>query len=156
MKEVGKTMGLLMGVSLSFLLSLIGTLSSGTFSFPSFLTSFLISLVISSIITRIIPLNQITTGFSQKLKLQRGSVKCRLFETLISDLLMSPLMTFIMVFIAYKQATSHGARIPFVPMLLRSEIISFIAAYVFLFFLTPLFLKYALKKAGIDPHEMHQ
>ena len=145
-----------MGVSLSFLLSLVGTLSSGAFTIPSFLISFLISLLISSILTKIIPLQQITSELSKKLNLQKGTLGCRLFETLISDLLMSPMMTFIMVYLAYKQATSHGARIPFGPMLLRSEIISFIAAYVFLFFLTPLFLRYALKKAGIDPHQQQR
>ena len=98
-------------------------------------------------------MNRITTDLIRKLKFQKGSLKCRLFETLISDLLMSPLMTLIMVCFAYRQAVSHGAEIPFGPMLLKAEILSFVVAYVALFFLTPLFLKYSLKKAGISQPE---
>jgi hypothetical protein len=151
MKQVEKTMGLLMGLSLSFILSLTGTLNSGAFTLPSFSGSFLISVMISMAVTKIIPMQKISSSFSDRLKLKKGSLSCRLFETLISDLLMSPLMTLIMVFIAYRQATAHGARIPFGPMLIRSEIISFLVAYAALFFLTPVFLKYSLKKAGIIP-----
>lgn len=141
-------MGLLMGLSLSFILSLTGTLSSGTFTFPSFLSSFLISVVISMIITKIIPMQKISSALIEKLKLKKGSLACRLFETLVSDLLMSPLMTFIMVFLAYRQAAAHGAKTPFTEMLMKSVLLSFIVAYVAIFFLTPVFLKIALKKSG--------
>jgi len=77
-----------------------------------------------------------------------GELKTRLFEALINDLMMSPLMTLIMVSIAHRLAVSHGARIPFMGMLVRSEIISFIAAYFLIFFLTPVFVKIAMKGAG--------
>ncbi len=150
MKEIEKTMGLLMGVSLSFILTLTGLLSSGTFTISAFLSNFLISLLISTLVTKVIPLRKITSSFTDKLHLKQGTFSYRIFDTLISDLLMSPLMTFIMVFLAYKQATAHGAKIPFGPMLMKAEFISFIIAYVALFFLTPFFLKIAMKKVGID------
>ena len=59
--------------------------------------------------------------------------------------------TVIMVVIAYKQATAHGAQIPFVPMLLKSLIISLIVGYVLIFILMPFFLKLLMGKAGITP-----
>ena len=149
MNQIENRMGLLMGLSVSFLLSLVGTLSSGAFTIPSFLISFLISFCISTIITKIIPIRKVTSSLTEKLKQKPGILKYRLVETLISDLLMSPLMTFVMVCIAFRQATAHGARISFWPMLLRSEIISFIAAYLALWFLTPLLLKMVLKNTGI-------
>lgn len=155
MKKVENTMGLLMGLSLSFILSLVGMLSSGSFTVPGFLLSFLVSLLISTIITRIIPLRKISLACTGKLKLQPDSLSYRLVDALVSDLLMSPLMTLIMVYMAYRQATAHGARIPFGPMLLRSEIISFFAAYIAIFLLSPLLLKIALKKAGINPQQVH-
>ena len=151
MKKVEQMMGLLMGVSLSFILTLTGTVGSGAFTVQSFLSGFLISFIISMVITKIIPIQKISSSLSTKLNLKKGGLASRLFETLVSDLLMSPLMTFIMVFMAYKQATAHGARIALGLMLIRSEIISFVIAYIAIFFLTPVFLKYALKKAGKKP-----
>lgn len=148
MKKAEKKTGLLMGLSMSFTLSLIGLLSSGQFTFRSFLISFLISFCISTLITTLVPMRRITLSLSKKLGLKERTLTGRLFETLISDLLMSPLMTFVMVFIAWKQATAHGARIPLGPMLLKSEIISFLAAYILIFVLTPVFMKIAFKGKG--------
>ena len=150
-KQIENTMGLLMGTSLSFLLSLTGTLSSGAFTLPSFLVSFLISLGISLIVTKVIPMQKISSSLTEKLELQKGSLPCRLLEALVSDLLMSPLMTFIMVYIAHRQANAHGAGIPFGPMLLKSETLSFLVAFAAIFLLTPVFLKIALKRAGGGP-----
>ena len=155
MKDIEKTMGLLMGVSLSFILTLTGLLSSGTFTILAFLSNFLISLLISTLVTKAIPLKKISSFLAECLHLRQGSLSYRLFDALISDLLMSPLMTFIMVSMAHKQATAHGAKIPFGPMLMKAELISFIVAYVALFFLSPFFLRIAMKKAGIDPQQAH-
>ena len=151
MEKVEKTMGLLMGVSLSLLLTLTGTLSSGSFALLSFLSGFLVSFAVSTLLTRILPVQKIASSLSKRLKLRKGTVPCRLLETLVSDLLMSPVMTLIMVWLAWRQATAHGARIPFGPMLLKSEILSFLVAFAAIFLLTPLFLKFALQRAGADP-----
>jgi len=148
MKAVGRKMGIMMGLSMSFLLSLIGTISSGRFTLSVFLVSFVISLLISFAITSIVPIRQITDSLTKKRNMKPGELKTRLFEALINDLMMSPLMTLIMVSIAHRQAVSHGASIPFMGMLVRSEIISFVAAYFLIFFLTPVFVKIAMKGAG--------
>ena len=67
----------------------------------------------------------------------------------ITNIFYSPIMTFIMVFIAYKQAVSHGAKIPFGPMLLKSEVISFIASFILIFFITPVYQKIVFERNGI-------
>ncbi len=148
MKRAEIKMGLMMSLSMSFLLSLIGMLSSGQFTVPGFLKSFLISFCISTLITTLVPMRKISMDLARKLGIPQNTLKGRLFDTLVSDLLLTPLMTFVMVYLAYRQAVSHGARIPFGPMLLRSEIISFLAAYALIFFLTPVFLKIIFRGSG--------
>ena len=44
-----------------------------------------------------------------------------------------------MVFLAYRQVVSHGASIPFLPMLLRSEMISLFVSYILSFLITPVY-----------------
>ena len=150
-KKIEKTMGLLMGVSLSFLLTLTGTLSSGSFTLPAFLSGFLVSFAVSTLLTRVLPVQKISSSLAERLKLRKGTVPRRLLEALVSDLLLSPFMTLVMVWLAWRQAAAHGARIPFGPMLLKSEILSFLVAFAAIFLLTPLFLKFALQRAGADP-----
>lgn len=150
MKKIEIEMSLLMGASVGLVLTLVGLLSAGQFTFPRFIMSFLISFVISQIISRIIPIRKITDDVCNKFQLPLGSIKQRLMETFISDLFFSPIMTFIMVYLAYRQATAPGINIPFGPMLLKSEVISFIAAYILIFFLMPVFKKLVFKRNGID------
>lgn len=149
-------MSLYMGLSLSFCLSLTGLLSSlgkTEYTVPRFLVSllinFAISFVISMVIGLLVPMKKVNDSLGRKLGLQPGKLGTRLFESLISDLIYTPVITLTMVFIAYKQATSHGAKMPFLPMFLGSLALCFTVGYVLIFFLTPLFMKTALKKAGI-------
>ena len=149
-------MGLYMGITLSFCLSLTGLLSSlgkTEYTVPRFLVSllinFAISFVISMVIGLLVPMKNVNDALGRKLGLKPGRLGTRLFETLISDLIYTPVITLTMVFIAYKQATSHGAKMPFLPMFLGSLALCFAVAYVLIFFLTPVFMKKALKKAGV-------
>ena len=140
-RKMGRMMGILMGGTISFVNSLIGTLSSGRFTFGLFLNSFLISFVISQILGLIVPIKKISDFLIQKMNCQPGTWKARIIDALVTDLVYSPLMTFIMVYMAYSQATAHGAKIPFGPMLLRSECISFVVAFFLGLFLSPVYLK---------------
>ncbi len=139
-------MSLLMGLSMSFILTIVGLLTAGQFTVPGFLKSFLISFVVSMIIGLIIPMRKVSNKVLKKLDARPGTLKARILEALVSDVLYSPLMTLVMVYLAYREATSHGARIPFGPMLLKSEIISFIVAFILSFILTPVFMKTVMKK----------
>lgn len=147
MKKVEMYMSLFMGVTLSFCLSLIGNLSSGHFTVPGFLLSFLASTVISLIIGFIVPLRKITLGATKNL--QPGSIMAKLTETALSDLIYTPVITLSMVFMAWKSATSHGAKMPFLPMFVKSLVISLFAAFAIIFIVTPLFMKLSMKLAGV-------
>ena len=149
MKKMGIQMSLLMGVTLSFFLSLTGLISAKQFSIPALLINFAISFVISMIIGLLIPMKKVGDAAVAKAGFEPRSMKARLLETLISDSIYTPIITFCMVFMAYKQATSHGAKIPFPPMLIKSEIISLIVGFVLIFIFQPMFLKLVMKKNGV-------
>lgn len=148
MKKISMEMSILMGVTLSFFLSLTGNLTSGHFTVAGFLVSFVISLIISLIIGFLVPMKKVTDYLDGKLGLKPGKLSTRLFETLISDLIYTPVITFAMVTMAYKQATSQGAPLKYLPMLGRSELISMIVGYVLIFIFMPLFMKWVLKRNG--------
>ena len=146
MKKTGQKISLLMGLSMSCVLTLVGLLSAGKFSVQGFLSGFAVSFIVSMIIGLIIPMKKVSDAVTGRFNRLPGTLKARLLEALVSDVLYSPLMTFIMVYIAWRQATAHGARIPLVPMLLKSEIISFIAAFILSFVLTPVFMNMLMRK----------
>lgn len=146
MKKTGQKISLLMGLSMSCVLTLVGLLSAGKFSVQGFLSGFAVSFIVSMIIGLIIPMKKVSDAVTGRFNRLPGTLKARLLEALVSDVLYSPLMTFIMVYIAWRQATAHGARIPLGPMLLKSEIISFIAAFILSFVLTPVFMKMLMRK----------
>ncbi len=146
MNKVKTKMGLMMSVTMSFCLSLTGMLSSGKFTLPGFVRNFLISFLISTVITTFFPIRELVLKCTDKLNLKPGTLKFRLIGTLISDLLLSPIMTFVMVYLAFREAVMHGASIPFGPMLLKAEIISFVAAYILLYIITPIYMKIAFKE----------
>lgn len=153
MKKVGMTVSVFMGVALSFCLSLVGNLlgsrQSGAFSVPGWIISFVISTVISLIIGFLVPMKRISDSIHSKNGGPR-SVKARLIDTLVSDLIYTPIITLAMVFMAYRNAVSGGAQIPFLPMFLSSLVVSLIVAYILIFILMPIFLKLSLKLNGIQ------
>ena len=156
MKKVGRIMSLLMGLTLSFCLSLtglLGSLSKTEYTVPRFFVSllinFAISFAISMVIGFLVPIKKVDESLDKKLGLRPGKLGTRLFNSLISDLIYTPVITLTMVFIAYKQATSHGAKMPFLPMFLSSLALCFAVAYILIFLLTPVFMKISMKKAGI-------
>ena len=154
MKKVGSQMSLLMGVTLSFFLSLTGNLmgakQSGGFSVPGFLISFVVSTIISLIIGFFVPMKKVNDSVCGSLNLKPGQIGTRLMESLISDIIYTPVMTLIMVFLAYKQATSHGAQIPFLPMFLPSLVVCLIVGYILIFIFMPIYMKVVMKKNGLN------
>lgn len=139
-------MNLLMSFTLSLVLSLVGTLNSGHFTVPGFLVSFLISMVISLVVGVVIPMRPLTGKVNKKLGLAPGSMKERAIDSLVSDLVYTPIMSIAMISMAHEQAVKNGADIPFVPMLLRSLCISLAVGYVLIFVFMPIYLKLLVKK----------
>ena len=141
-------MSILMGVTLSFCLSLLGNLMAETgFKPVAFIVSFIVSTIISLVIGFAVPMRKISQGVTRNMK--PGSIGARCAEALISDLIYTPVITLAMIIMAWKQATSHGADIPFVPMFVKSLLISLAAAFVIILIVSPIFMKIAFKSAGI-------
>ena len=132
-------MSLLMSVTMSFVLSLIGNLSSGRFTFPGFIRSFLISLVIGLALGFFVPIRKISASLLKMTGTAPETLKGRCLSSLVSALVYTPLMTFAMVYMAYRQATAHGAALDLGKMLWRSECISILASFVLSFVITPIY-----------------
>ncbi len=141
MRKVGMKMSISMGLILSFCLSLVGNLTSGHFTVPGFLVSFAASTVISLIIGFVIPTKKVGDSVCDKLNLKPGLGR-RCMETLVSDLIYTPIITLCMIILARKMGESHGAQFPpFIVMFLSSLATSLLVAYVIIFFLMPFLIK---------------
>ena len=137
-KKIGIWMSILMGVTMSFGLSLTGNLFSGQFTMQGFLLSFLVSTLISLVIGFLVPMKKVGDAAVRKAGIRPRSLGANLLTALISDLIYTPVITLVMVIMAYVNATSHGAQIPFLPMFLRSLLISLLVGYVLIFIFMPL------------------
>lgn len=155
MKTIGRQISILMGITLSFCLSLVGTLTSGHFTVPGWLLSFVASTVISLIIGFFVPMKRVLDGVDKKAGLQPGTLGARCMESLISDLIYTPVITLAMVGLAFaglsraKAMNPQMVLPPFVPMFLKSLVITMIVGYVLIFLLMPVFMKLVMKKHGI-------
>ena len=145
MKRIGRQMGLLMGASIGLVNSLVGNLSSGRFTVSGFLISFLISFAISQILGRFVPVRKISESLLKKANARPGTGKGRVIEALVTTLVYSPVMTFVMILIAYLRARSHGVQLPFGMMLLRSECISIVSSFILSYLLSPIYMNFLIK-----------
>ncbi len=155
MKKVGITMNILMGVSLSFCLSLLGNLTSADGFKPiAFIASFIVSTIISLLIGFLIPMRKIESGAVKAMNLNERSLPASIISSLISDIIYTPVITLAMIALARKMAmkmsNGHAQLPPFGAMFGKSLIISFIVAFFIIFILTPVYLKFSMKRAGID------
>ena len=152
-KKIYRDMSLLMGFTMSFFLSIVGTATSGHFTVPGWIMSFVVSLLISLIIGFVIPVGKVAGDVSKSFNLIRGTMKARLVESLVSNLIYTPIITFLMVTLAYSVAMkqSNGmAGLEFGPMFLHSLAITFVVGYILVFFLQPFFIKRLMKKYGVE------
>ena len=147
-REFGKKMNILMSGTMSVVLSLFGTLTSGQFTWMGFLSSVVISFIVAFLIGLLIPSKKITADFDQKHGIDPNSTKGRLVNTLISDLIYTPILTLVMVFVAWR---GTGGAAPFLPMFFSSLIKMLIVAYILIWFVEPVLVKIAMKGTDI-PH----
>lgn len=153
MKTISRKMNIYMGVAMSLSLSLVGSLSSGHFTLKGYIISFIISTVISIMIGFVVPIAEISARACRSRDIERHSLKGRLLESLISDVVYTPLLTLLMVVfnIAMVVKNSGGkAQIPFLPKFLHSLWICLLVGYVLIFILQPILLKFVFKQEGID------
>ncbi|MBO4394855.1 MAG: hypothetical protein J5819_00730 [Eubacterium sp.] len=155
MKKVSRSMSMCMGVTLSLILSLtgnlIGMVQSGQFNTLGFLLGFVGSTVVSLIIGLVIPMGRIHQSIVKK---HGNDIIGRYIESLISDLIYTPILTFLMVLMSYFMMKSHVApenQPPFLGMFLPSLGICFVVGYILIFILMPVYMRLLMKKYGISP-----
>ncbi len=155
MKRVGRSMSICMAITLSFFLALTGNLvgmvQSGRFDTIGFVIGFGLSVVVSLIIGFVVPMGKIH-GFIER-KFGRGDILGRYIESLISDLIYTPIMTFLMVVLAYFMAKSHGGSPPFLGMFLPSLGICFVIGFILIFIFMPFYMKMLMKKYGVKENQ---
>ncbi|MCR4690237.1 MAG: hypothetical protein K5739_02700 [Lachnospiraceae bacterium] len=157
MKRIGKAVGIRMGIAMSIVLSFLGLLSSGRMFQPGWMImlicNIIISTLISLLISALVPMGKVNASLARKWNLQPGLFKTRCVESLVSDLIYTPVITLAMVLLGVGMAKKNAPEMPFVPVFLssfaKSFVICFAAGFVLIFFLMPLFLKQLMKKEGM-------
>ena len=112
--------------------------------------SLFLLLGVALIIGFIVPIGKLGKGASGRLGLEEHSLGARCIESLVADLIFTPVMTVAMVSFAYMMAKKHDEAMPYVPALLRSLAIGLVLGFMLAFVLTPVYLKIAMKGAGPD------
>ncbi|SDB68978.1 hypothetical protein [Butyrivibrio sp. INlla16] len=102
------------------------------------------------IIGFVIPIGKVTGGLCAKWGLERGKIGTRVVESLISDVIYTPVITFAMVAFAYNMAIRQSEGMaqmpPFVIMFLKSLFICFVVGFFLIFIIQPILLKQLIKK----------
>ena len=148
-RMIGIGMSIRLGIVMSFFMSLTGTLVSGHFTIRGFLISFIVSTVISLLIGFLIPIGQVSESVCKAARLKHGTLPCRLLETFIADLIYTPIMTFLMVYMAHQMVmkqTNGMAQLNLFGMYFRSLGICFLVGYVLIFIVQPVFYRQLVKK----------
>ena len=154
-KKVGRSISICMAITLSLFLSLTGNLvgmvQSGRFDPIGFIVGFAVSTAISMVIGFVVPMGRIHQWVVEK---NGPGLIARYIESLISDFIYTPLMTTIMVTMAFFMAKSHGQNPPFLGMYLPSLGISMVVGFLLIFFFQPFYMRMLMNKYGILPGDM--
>ena len=145
MKTAGRLISMMMGLILSFFQSLAGQLRSGQFTFQGWIVSLALSIAASWLIGYIVPMGKVSKSICRKLKCPEGSLKARIAESAVSDLIFSPFITLANVLLAWRNIPPQ-ARPPFLPMFLPSLGISLLIGFVLVFIFQPICKKFVLSR----------
>ncbi|MCR5277851.1 MAG: hypothetical protein K6E19_00240 [Lachnospiraceae bacterium] len=152
MRKVGIRMSILMGITLSLFLSVTNVVMSGHFSWSILLIDIAVAMVVSISLGLVIPMGKLNMSLDKSMGFKPGTIKARLVETFVSDLIYTPIVTVIMIIFNYILITSHvpeGVVIPMAPMMAKGFAVSFVVGYVLIFIFQPLFQKLVFKKYGV-------
>ncbi len=161
MKKVSRRMNIYMSLAMSICLSIVGVLNGNITKIiagfvpasqlvVSILTSFLISLLISLVIGFLVPIHKVCGAASKNMKPGIGK---RCVESLISDLIYTPVMTLAMTLFAYirvMRSSGGTAELHYLPMFLASLVVCMVFGFVLIYIFTPAFLKKAMKAEGVE------
>ena len=144
-RTAGRLISMIMGFILSFFQSLAGQLRSGHFTFQGWIISLALSIAISWLIGYFVPMGKISQKVCKKLKCPEGSLKARIAESAVSDLIFSPFITLANVFLAWRSIPPQS-RPPFLPMVLSSLGISLLIGLILVFIFQPICKKLVLSR----------
>lgn len=154
-KKIGFKVSLIMAILMSFALSLVGNLTAQRPpEMPlapiviGFLASFAISFVISFAIGLLVPMPKVNEALCRTFKLQPRTPKANLVQSVVTNLIYTPLLTTMLVVFAYFVQIPDGHKPSFLPMYLHSMVICLVVAQVLIFVCVPLILKLVLPKGG--------
>ena len=142
-RTAGRLISMMMGFILSFFQSLAGQLRSGHFSFSGWMISLALSIGISWLIGYIVPMGKVSRNICRKLKCPEGSLKARIAESAVSDLIFSPFITLANIFLARRNIPAN-AKPPFFSMYISSLLISLAIGFVLVFIFQPICKKFVL------------
>ncbi|MBR5115471.1 MAG: hypothetical protein IK096_00260, partial [Lachnospiraceae bacterium] len=104
----------------------------------------------SLIIGFLVPIGKVCAAASKNIK--PGPAKLAL-ESLISDLIYTPVITLAMTIFAYNsvmRASGGKAELSYVPMFLSSLVICMIVGFILIYIFNPIFLRKAMKSCGVE------
>ena len=153
MRKTGLKIAFCMALLMSFGLSLTGNLlAERPPEMPmapiiiGFLACFLISFVVSFGIGIFVPIPKVNAALARKFHLQPGAPKTHFIESVVSNLIYTPLITTVMVLFVYFAMMPEGHKPPFLPMFIHSQIVCFIVAQVLILIFVPIIVKRLLPK----------
>lgn len=157
MKKIGFLMSLYMGLTLSVFLTFTGV---GVGMLPNVIAGrlpkqalivnmiggFFVSFAISMLIGLIVPMHKVTGALTKNMRPGVGKL---LLESLLSDIIYTPLISACMVALAYFRIDAPpGEKPSYIHMLIPSLAACFIVAYILILVFQPMFLKKLMKKYG--------
>ncbi|MCR4686746.1 MAG: NAD(P)H-dependent oxidoreductase [Lachnospiraceae bacterium] len=95
-RKIGKRMSLLMNTFNTIVFSTIGTLASGHFTWKGWLLGAIIGWITGHLITSFIPPNEVQDKFIKKRKIDPNSVKGRILASVITSIIIFPIMSLVM------------------------------------------------------------
>ncbi len=147
-----------MAVTMSFSLSIIGNIagyimSGGKRPIPALIIgiaiSFVVGFIISMLIGWAVPMKKVGDAVCRKAHTSSKSLKGRLLNTLVSDIIYTPVISTVQVLLGYLQMP-QGQRPPFIGMWLSSVIICMLFGYIIVFMFQPIYMRKVFSQFGIE------
>ena len=157
MRKIGIFMSLYMGLVMSIFMTITGVcvgMLPGVIQgkipphaiLLSMISGFFVSFCISLLIGFMVPMHKLTQSATKKM--DAGLAK-KCVESLISDLIYTPVISVVMVSFAYMSNQKQEAGGPsFIMMLIPSLIACFIVGYILIFIFQPFIFKRLMKRFG--------
>ncbi len=158
LRKISLRISLYMAITMSFCLSIIGNvegyiMSGGKRPLPALITgiavSFVVGFIISMLIGMVVPMKKVEDAVCRKAHTSVKSLKGKLLNTLVSDVIYTPIISTVQVILGYIQMPENQ-RPPFIGMWLSSVVICMLFGYIIVFIFQPIYMNKTFSKFGIE------